>query len=506
MSQRREAVEEAFAGDIVGFTTHGGVQLGDTITDGSINLQYTGLPFFAPELFMTVVLKNPLRTKQLQQGLAQLGEEGAIQVFRPVLGNNLLLGAIGVLQFEVAAHRLKSEYGVEVRMAPANYFGARWVSADDEAELRRFCARTTALGALLCGAALANQHTAVLLVVPLIVVHELGHLVAARLRGIDVPEFGIGFPPRLFTLLRGRRTELTINALPLGGFVRMAGSEEGDTDPAGWERATLTSKVLVMVAGVAMNIVVAFLLMLLLSGPLAERSSILLEDVQLGSPAAAAGLLPGDRIVGLEGETFDRFDSPLQSLPARAGESVRVTVVSPGQPARDVSIALRTAEEAAGQGYMGVKIASIDSAGPLSRSIGDALGLAATRTWDAGTSIIGALGSFVTSPFRPSDGASGVAGPIGIAVGVSAAAGQLGFVGLLRIAALLSANLAVLNLLPIPPLDGGRVAALFLRRLLGEVRGRRVERQLVTAGAVLMLALFAWISLGDILNLFGVKR
>ena len=81
MSQRREAVEEAYAGDIVGFTTHGGVQLGDTITDGA-SLQFTGLPFFAPELFMTVILKNPLRTKQLQQGLAQLGEEGAIQVLR----------------------------------------------------------------------------------------------------------------------------------------------------------------------------------------------------------------------------------------------------------------------------------------------------------------------------------------------------------------------------------------------------------------------------------------
>jgi hypothetical protein len=85
LSQRREAVDEAYAGDIIGFTTHGGVQLGDTITDGA-NLQYTGLPFFAPELFMTVLLKNPLRTKQLQQGLAQLGEEGAIQVFRPEIG------------------------------------------------------------------------------------------------------------------------------------------------------------------------------------------------------------------------------------------------------------------------------------------------------------------------------------------------------------------------------------------------------------------------------------
>ena len=185
---------------------------------------------------------------------------------------------------------------------------------------------------------------------------------------------------------------------------------------------------------------------------------------------------------------------------------MQVTVETPGQSAREVFMTLRTAAEAAGQGYMGVQIASIDGAGPLTRPFGEALSLAATRTWDAGTSIIGALGSLITSPFRPSDGASGVAGPIGIAVGVSAAAGQLGFAGLLHIAALLSANLAVLNLLPIPPLDGGRVAALFLRRLLGEVRGRRIERQLVTAGAVLMLALFAWISLGDILNLFGVER
>ncbi len=115
MSQRREAVEEAYAGDIIGFTTHGGVQLGDTITDGA-NLQFTGLPFFAPELFMTVILKNPLRTKQLQQGLAQLGEEGAIQVFRPDVGGPMLLGAVGQLQFEVVQHRLKAEYDADVRL------------------------------------------------------------------------------------------------------------------------------------------------------------------------------------------------------------------------------------------------------------------------------------------------------------------------------------------------------------------------------------------------------
>jgi peptide chain release factor 3 len=139
MSQRREAVEEAYAGDIVGFTTHGGVQLGDTITDGSLNLLYTGLPFFAPEMFMTVVLRNPLRTKQLQQGLAQLGEEGAIQVFRPEVGGNMLLGAVGQLQFEVVQHRLKGEYDADIRLEGCQYTGARWITADTPQELKAFC-------------------------------------------------------------------------------------------------------------------------------------------------------------------------------------------------------------------------------------------------------------------------------------------------------------------------------------------------------------------------------
>jgi len=137
MSQRREAVEEAYAGDIIGFTTHGGVQLGDSITDGP-NLQFTGLPFFAPEMFMTVVLKNPLRTKQLQQGLMQLGEEGAIQVFKPDAGGNMLLGAVGQLQFEVVQHRLKTEYDCDVRLEGCPYTGARWISADTPTELSAF--------------------------------------------------------------------------------------------------------------------------------------------------------------------------------------------------------------------------------------------------------------------------------------------------------------------------------------------------------------------------------
>ena len=97
------------------------------VTDGA-SLQFTGLPFFAPELFMTVILKNPLRTKQLQQGLAQLGEEGAIQVFKPDAGGAMLLGAVGQLQFEVVQHRLKAEYDADVRLEGCQYTGARWIT------------------------------------------------------------------------------------------------------------------------------------------------------------------------------------------------------------------------------------------------------------------------------------------------------------------------------------------------------------------------------------------
>jgi peptide chain release factor 3 len=137
LSQRRDRVEEAFAGDIIGVITHGGLQLGDTVTSGE-PLQYTGLPFFAPEMFRAAELADPMRSKQLNKGLQELGEEGAIQVYKPLAGNAMLLGAVGQLQFEVVQHRLKSEYGVEVRLLPSPYVGARWITADDPLELRRF--------------------------------------------------------------------------------------------------------------------------------------------------------------------------------------------------------------------------------------------------------------------------------------------------------------------------------------------------------------------------------
>jgi peptide chain release factor 3 len=137
LSQRRELLDEAFAGDIIGIPNHGVLQLGDTLSEGE-SLQFTGLPFFAPEMFRSVEVADPLKTKQLRAGLTQLGEEGAIQVFRPVAGSVLLLGAVGQLQFEVVAHRLEHEYGCKARIMPARYNVARWVTCDDAKELQRF--------------------------------------------------------------------------------------------------------------------------------------------------------------------------------------------------------------------------------------------------------------------------------------------------------------------------------------------------------------------------------
>jgi peptide chain release factor 3 len=137
LSQRRDIVDEAFAGDIIGLPNHGTIALGDTLTEGE-DLRYGGLPFFAPELFRRAELATPLKTKQLRMGLKQLGEEGAIQVYYPSSGEPPVLAAVGALQFDVAAHRLKHEYGAEIRLIPVSISVARWVGSDDRAELERF--------------------------------------------------------------------------------------------------------------------------------------------------------------------------------------------------------------------------------------------------------------------------------------------------------------------------------------------------------------------------------
>jgi peptide chain release factor 3 len=137
LASDRGHVEEAFPGDIIGLHNHGTIRIGDTFTQGE-ELKYTGIPNFAPELFRRAVLKDPLRMKALQKGLEQLSEEGATQLFRPLRNNDLILGAVGVLQFEVVAQRLKDEYKVECAFESISVATARWIECDDSKVLEQF--------------------------------------------------------------------------------------------------------------------------------------------------------------------------------------------------------------------------------------------------------------------------------------------------------------------------------------------------------------------------------
>ncbi|HAC33948.1 MAG TPA: peptide chain release factor 3 [Gammaproteobacteria bacterium] len=137
LAGEREQAQEASAGDVIGLHNHGTIRIGDTFSEGE-TLKFQGIPNFAPELFRRARLKDPLKMKALLKGLQQLAEEGATQLYKPLISNDLILGAVGVLQFDVAAYRLKDEYGVECQFEPVNVATARWVECDDPKMLQQF--------------------------------------------------------------------------------------------------------------------------------------------------------------------------------------------------------------------------------------------------------------------------------------------------------------------------------------------------------------------------------
>lgn len=137
MAQDRAHVDEAYAGDIIGIHNHGTIRIGDTFTTKEA-LKFTGIPNFAPEMFRRVRLKDPMKRKQLHKGLIQLSEEGAVQVFRTVLGGDYILGAVGVLQFDVTVARLNAEYKVDADYTATDFQTARWIESDNEKKLAEF--------------------------------------------------------------------------------------------------------------------------------------------------------------------------------------------------------------------------------------------------------------------------------------------------------------------------------------------------------------------------------
>jgi len=361
----------------------------------------------------------------------------------------------------------------------------------------------------------------------LVVIHEFGHFVLARFFGIRVHEFGIGFPPRAKVMRDRGETIYTLNWLPIGGFVRLEGEDGDSDDPRSFAVAGLPKKLLVLLAGVGMNLLLAFVIFTGIAWLATPQGGIFFNEVVAGSPADLSGLRAGETILAIDGTTFDLLPSPdagqhaIAALRDRAGQTVTLHVRAADGAERDVTVTLRPPDVAADKGALGIRSAGLAFSGAYAgRDPLAAVGAGAAWTVSAFRLIIDGLASLVSSIASNPTQAPPVTGPIGIAVQVGDVFWQLGPIFTLYLAGLLSANLALVNILPFPPLDGGRILVLLLKSLLARggalmrragVRGAglseqtaiSVERLTYLVGFVFLFGFLIWITYFDIARQVG---
>jgi regulator of sigma E protease len=356
------------------------------------------------------------------------------------------------------------------------------------------------------------------ILVVLVVIHEFGHFIVARRSGVTVHEFGIGFPPRAAVLGRDRQgTEYTLNWLPLGGFVRLEGEEGDSDDPRSFVRQRLRTRLTILLAGVVMNFLLAVLIFAFIAAFADPVADIRVAAVQPDSPAAAAGLqggnqigtetgpngeqVPvydetGDVIVAIDGQRFPRFDRidvvapSLAYLREHAGQEVTLTLRSTDGSQRDVRVRLR--ETTPQQGALGIIVHRDLVADEMTHDPLTAIGMGISRTIDASTLVLRAVGQLVTNLTSPP-----VAGPVGIVSIVGGLRAELPPIFMLWFIGLLSANLAVINVLPFPPLDGGRVAVSLIQAATSNRISEAAERLVYLTGFILLMMLLAWVTLFD---------
>jgi len=331
----------------------------------------------------------------------------------------------------------------------------------------------------------------------IVLVHEAGHFVMARRAGIKVLEFGFGYPPRIKTLFVRNGVEYTLNALPLGGFVRMLG-EEGAPEPGSFSSKSARARIATLLAGPTMNLVLAavlFAVLLVAVGQGVPTGQVLVSAVATDSPAAQSGVLAGDRILALDGQAV--------------GSVVEVQKLTQAALGREVSLSLWRGEQTVmarltprvnppqGQGAMGVTIG--DDYRSVRYSVWRAIPLGVAQVGQTIVMIVTGLIAVI----RGLVSAKELAGPIGVFQATGEVA-RLGLPLLVDFTAGLSVNIAIVNLLPIPILDGGRVALVLLEKLRGGKRmAPQQEGAVQFASLMLLLALVVLFSYFDILRLFS---
>jgi regulator of sigma E protease len=342
----------------------------------------------------------------------------------------------------------------------------------------------------------------------LVVIHELGHFFMARLANVRVLEFGVGFPPRAKVLRSKGETLYTLNWLPIGGFVKLEGEDGNDADdPRSFSAQGIGTKLGILVAGVVMNVALAFLIFTAIALGGDPTIGVRIGSVQPDSPAAAAGLQAGDAIVNLDGGYFGAFDEEnlLAALQARAGQTVELGVQHPDGSVETVTASLRDqAAVDAGRGALGIaQLTPMTTPASITYEPAEAVAIGAQRTVAALFLIVGGLGELVAAVVSDPTQPPPVSGPVGIATQIGDVFWQLGPTVTLYVAGILSANLAVVNILPFPPLDGGRMLMIVLKRLFGARISLRAEQLTYVVGFVFLFAFLIWVTGFDIIRGLG---
>ena len=341
----------------------------------------------------------------------------------------------------------------------------------------------------------------------LILVHEIGHFVSAKFFGIGVEEFGIGFPPRIFGK-KYKGTLYSVNALPFGGFVKIIG-EDGDENEKGNEikkdslnfsSQKIWKRVIVLVAGVSMNIIAGWIIfsaVFMVGVP----TKLTIIDVSSNSPAAIADIKANDFIVKATYST-KTLEDPVQtkdfiSLVKEAGENNITLTLQRGKEVIEKTLQGRI-HPPEGQGSLGL---GLGESGVERKSFFGSLWYGATYTWDIIRMTTIGFFDLIVKIFSAPGMVKNVAGPVGIVV-IAKQAADIGFVYFLQLLALISINLAVLNLLPFPALDGGRVLLLAIEKIKGSPVSLRVQSYINMAGFFLLIALMLFVTFQDVTKLF----
>ncbi len=325
---------------------------------------------------------------------------------------------------------------------------------------------------------------AIILFVLLIFPHELGHFLVAKAVGVKVNEFAFGMGPALFQKERGE-TLYSIRLIPIGGYCAMEGENEESENPRSFNNKPGWAKISVLAAGAAMNVLIAILALTIIAGVIGNPTTTI-EQVEKNSPAYEAGILAGDSIININDTEIDDWSD----VGAAIDESPKEVFVTVDRDGQEKTIQITPKQEEDGRYIIGIT-------SKVTHNPATALGNGIKSTWNMTLIMFQSLAMLISGDVPASD----IAGPVGIVsmVGDTTSYGWYYFVSLI---AMMSINLAIINLLPLPALDGGRILFVFIRKITGKMISDDLEGRIHMIGMLLLFSLMIFATWNDIVRLF----